>query len=594
MKNHLFKSALAGAAIILSAASMSAAIPEHLYMVGPASPGLWVIDAAQEMTNEGDGVFSYRGNLYKGELQFIDAKNWDSGVRYVPEVSGWHLTEAGSATIIGEVNSDRKWYVSDFATWEVKAYFADDGNSVMFTAERVGDISPMVIPLGGAPGQWDSAFPSPYSTIYPQEGTTDIFVWEGVMPASERNQLKFIAYPTNWWEAQFYVPESVDEGQSYKTVKVGEKYPVKKACQANGDNLDFFWGFSAEDCASYRKYRATLNLTDMTIEFAGGEETYVPEHLYMVGTASPSLWNIEPAQEMINEGDGVFSYRGNLYNGELQFVDVQEWNSAIRYVPLVGGWHITDASTATVIQQINCENKWWVPDYGEWNVVVRFAGDGRSVDITAERVGDMLPQAIALGAATGSWDCQWPAPTAYLQSKEDTENVFVWEGTLAPIDNCAHFKFIAYPKAWDQGCIFYVPESVDFNDNVKLVEVGDKLPVQQTTNGNGPLDWFWGFTADKCTPDKKYRVTLDLNEKTIEFADANGGTTGISGIGAGGVKASFVGNNLVVEGSDSAITVYDIAGRCIAASANGSLTVPDLPRGIYVVKTKDTAVKVAK
>lgn len=49
----------------------------------------------------------------------------------------------------------------------------------------------------------------------------------------------------------------------------------------------------------------------------------MPEHLYMVGTASPSLWNLEPAQEMVNEGEGVFSYTGNLYNGELQFMNVK-------------------------------------------------------------------------------------------------------------------------------------------------------------------------------------------------------------------------------------------------------------------------------
>lgn len=600
MKHIYLKSVIAGAAMLLSTTAATAAIPEHLYMVGPASPSLWVLDVAQEMTNEGEGVFSYRGNLYKGQLQFINEKNWDTGIRYVPEADGSWLTNAMDATIIGEVNSNRFWYIPEFATWEVKAFFADEGNSVMFTAQRIDDLSPMVVPMGGASGQWDSAFPNPACNIYPQEGTTDVFVWEGTMPAGERNQLKFIAYPTNWWEAEFYLPESVDEGKSYKTVKTGVKYPVKKGTNANGDNLDHYWSFAVEDCAPYRKYRATLNLTDMTIEFAGGEETYVPEQLYMVGTASPSLWNIEECQEMVNEGNGVFSYHGNLYNGELQFVDARDWGIAIRYVPEASGWHIVDAQTATVIQEINSDRKWWVPEYGNWDVEVRFTDEGRSVSVTAERAGDMLPQAIGLGHAISQWDCQWPTPSAYLQPKEDAENVFVWEGTLTPdLDGSGqdlrrHIKFIAYPKAWDQGCIFYVPESVDHNGNVKTVQVGDKLPLQQTTNGNGPLDWFWGFPAEECTPDKTYRITLNLNDNTVEFTDANGDPTGISDAAADGMKAAFIGDNLVVEGAASAIAVYDIAGRRVAYSTNGELTVAGLPKGVYVVQCARNAVKVIK
>lgn len=605
MKRQLLKSLFAGAAMLLGTSALSAAIPEHLYLVGPASPGLWVLDAAPEMTKESDGVFSYRGNLYKGELQFIDAKNWDTGIRYVPEASGWHLTNADEATIIGEVNSDKKWYISEFATWEVKAYFSDNGNSIKFTAAPVDALSPMVIPLGGASGQWDAAFPNPACNIYPEAGTTDIFVWEGSVPASTRNQLKFIAYPTNWWEAEFYLPANLDEGQTYKTVHPGETYNIRKT--RNGDaantgnfNLDNYWTLPVSESTPYKKYKATLNLTEMTISFTGGEETYVPEHLYLVGTASPSLWNLDGCTEMVSEGNGVFRYEGNLYQGELQFINTTSgWNDAIRYVPLTHGTNILETANTTTIQEINCENKWTVPEYGNWKIEIRITDEGTNINITAERLGDMLPQAIGLGHATGSWDCQWPAPSAYIQPKEDEESVFVWEGSLAPDrdengnDLRRHIKFIAYPKAWDQGCIFYVPADVDHNGNAKTVHVGDKLSIQQTTNGNGPLDWFWGFPAEDCTPDKKYRITLNLNDKTVEFANANV-PTGISDITGDALKAVFIGDNLVVEGAVSAIAVYDISGRLVATSADGSLTVPGLPRGIYVVKTKEAAVKVAK
>ncbi|MDE6197815.1 MAG: hypothetical protein K2F91_08130, partial [Muribaculaceae bacterium] len=380
MTKNLLKGITAVAAMMLGSFAADAAMPENIYLVGPSSPGLWNLDYAPEMVNEGDGVFSYRGNLYKGELQFIDAKNWDTAIRYVPEVSGWHIVDASDATIIGEINSDRKWYVPEFGTWEVKASFVDEGNSVMFTAKRVGDLSPLMVPLGAAPGQWDSAFPNPGSYIYPEEGTTDVFVWEGRLPYNERNQLKFISYPTNWWEAEFYVPASVDEGQIFKTVTLGEKYPVKKALNANGDALDLFWSLAMEDCRPYMTYKATLNKSDMTIVFTEGEQTHVPEHLYITGSASPSLWNHDMV-EMVSEGNGVYSYRGNLYMGEMRFLNMQDFGAAISYVPLNGGTHITDTSSA--ILQIEGEpgRNWWVPEYGEWNVIVTITEGGRKVRV---------------------------------------------------------------------------------------------------------------------------------------------------------------------------------------------------------------------
>ena len=51
MKKHLLRSVAAGAAMMLCAASLSAAMPEHLYMVGTASPSLWNLEPAQEMVN---------------------------------------------------------------------------------------------------------------------------------------------------------------------------------------------------------------------------------------------------------------------------------------------------------------------------------------------------------------------------------------------------------------------------------------------------------------------------------------------------------------------------------------------------------------
>ena len=155
--------------MMLGAASLSAAIPEHLYMVGEASPSLWYVDIAQEMTNEGDGVFSYRGTLYKQNLQFIDAKNWETGVRYVPEESGWHITEAATATIVSGIGNENRFWVPENGTYEIKVYFGDDGDSVYITGQWVDEMAPMVIPMGASTNQWDTATAHPSYNIYPKE-----------------------------------------------------------------------------------------------------------------------------------------------------------------------------------------------------------------------------------------------------------------------------------------------------------------------------------------------------------------------------------------------------------------------------------------
>lgn len=265
MKQNLLKAIAFGGAMLLSALSLSAAIPEHLYMVGEASPSLWHIDLAVEMTNEGDGVFSYRGTLYKQNLQFIDARNWDTGVRYVPEISGWHLTEAHNATILSGIGNENRFWVPENGTYEVKVCFGDDGNSVMITGQWVDEMAPMVVPLGAASGQWDCAsVPYPYN-IYPEEGTDDIFVYEcTVRPGSENKHLKFIEAPSNYWETMFYVAETTDI-PNVKFVKIGDKLPVHRAW--NDGTLDQFWGFRDEDCTPELKVRVILNLSEDTIEF---------------------------------------------------------------------------------------------------------------------------------------------------------------------------------------------------------------------------------------------------------------------------------------------------------------------------------------
>ncbi len=303
---------------------------------------------------------------------------------------------------------------------------------------------------------------------------------------------------------------------------------------------------------------------------------------------------------MLFRSNGTFSYHGTLYKGQFRFVDTRDWATCTRYVPQYDGQWLTNAVAENTYVFRSIENKlnpnysnnnWWIGENGTYDVKVTLAADG-GISVQAERVGDMPAMVIPLGAANGQWDTASVPPTHNIYAKEGTDSVFVWEGTVAP-GNSNHLKFISHPSNyWETW--FYVPESTDNESSTKFVKIGDKLNIQRVWGTNGPLDTYWGFADEDCTPEKKVKATLNLSDNTIEFAEADNQQTGVSDIAASELKVSIIGGAIVVEGADSPIAVYDIAGRRLAYSEDSSFSVPGLPKGVYVVKTATAAVKVAK
>lgn len=304
-----------GGAMLLSASALSAAVPEHLYMVGEASPSLWHIDLAVEMTNEGDGLFTYRGTLYNQKLQFIDARSWDTGVRYVPEnPNGPWLLYAQNETMTSGVGLESYFYVNEPGTWEVKVYFSEDGSNVMVTGAWVDELPPMVVPLGAVNGQWAcESIPYTYN-IYPKEGTEDVFEYEcTVKPGDGNKHLKFISYPSNYWETWFYVAETTD-APNVKYVKIGDTLPVHRAW--NDGTLDQFWGFRDEDCTPEKKVKVILNLGNNTITFAepgsdgvdtviSGDAERTVEAVYNLAGAQVDRDNLDKGIYIVRYTDGT-------------------------------------------------------------------------------------------------------------------------------------------------------------------------------------------------------------------------------------------------------------------------------------------------
>ncbi len=270
MWTHVYESSVSGAFTatvpargckVVKLLPEAASKPSTLYMIGRATPAFWKMENACEMTVE-KGAFVYRGPLFKGEVRFVSARDWNS-VNYIPKGdNGTWLVDPG---VVEVFNGDphefaKNWWVNEPGSYEVTMKISATGSFASLTATRTGDLPPMMTVLGVATGCWENVNGH---IVYGSEENPDIIEWTGVVrPDAGRCHFKFASCPGEWWESTFYVPENVDFNNKVKMVKPGETHKYR---EDYGGGLDWFWGFEPNDCGFYR---VTLNKADKTVTFA--------------------------------------------------------------------------------------------------------------------------------------------------------------------------------------------------------------------------------------------------------------------------------------------------------------------------------------
>ena len=455
-------------AMLFGVSAASAAIPENLYMCGPAVPSVgWSPENAVELKKDGNGVFTYTGHLNtadNAELIFMDSKSWE-GTRYAPKSDKSTLGDQDVEVVACQDGADQfdyHWVTKDGCKYKVTVTFANDGNNVKIAAEKVQETAP------------------------------------------------------------------------------------------------------------------------------------IPENLYMVGPATAAGWEIKNAIQMTNEGNGTFTYKGDLYRTNIIFITGKDWAN-VRYVPENGGTSLSEENKSIFISTDGGDSRHWMVDCaGTWNVTVKFTNNGLGVTITARRISGPS-HVIPLGAASNQWNSA--DHNNSIMPATDT-GVYEWVGKM-PTGDDRHFKFISHTGEWNSNIDFYLPQETDApstkdaNCRIKNVELDEEYPVTTGWAGNGDLESYWCLPTTAQTDEMdEYKVTLNLNNNTIKFTKQI--SSGIGVTKANALNARFIGDALVVEGAGAGVSVYDIAGRLLATSAEGSLTVAGLPNGVYVVKTAETVVKLAK
>ena len=310
-----------------------------------------------------------------------------------------------------------------------------------------------------------------------------------------------------------------------------------------------------------------------------------PSEIFLIGKATPAYWNIDQASETLREDDGTFVYRGPLFRGKIRFVSERDWHS-VNYMPEHNGTWLTDGNKVEVFNGDPHElaKHWWVNESGTYEVRIKVSASGNMASVSAIRIGDLPPMVTLLGAASGFWESAY-APVIYPQ--EGSSDIFVWEGAVKPTADRKHFKFAASPGEPAE-TTFMIPETVDYNGNVKTVKLGETYKYCEETGGGS--DHFWGFAPLDCGHCK---VIVNKSDKTVSFLDRHTSAIWQSGVDFA-LKAYFRGENLIVESADEEVEVYDLSGRCIVRTDTGRLSVNCPSSGIYIVHSGGHTLKLVK
>ncbi len=274
-----------------------------------------------------------------------------------------------------------------------------------------------------------------------------------------------------------------------------------------------------------------------------------PPALYMIGTATDGVWNLDKATEMdVAEGtDGAYSWSGYLSKGTFKICSEKNYDAPF-YRPSSAECYISESgiTAADVVYTTSPDDQWNVVTAGNYKIDINI----KNLTITAEYLGDPGKRPIVtdalyiLGdASPNSWDIGNP-----VAFEKKSEYVFVYEGVL----KTGGLQMCLIPADW--GAAFIVP-------------VSNGCKIGKTGVAGNEFDYSPDHTNMwDVETEGRYRLTLDLKEWTVG-AEYLGDQSGIGD---------------VTVDDDSCAEYYDMRG----------VRVENPSGGIYLKRTGDRVSKV--
>lgn len=405
---------------------------------------------------------------------------------------------------------------------------------------------------------------SPDRALEMTKVTDNVFTWTGDLKAT--GEFKFIV-ARDWHPSITCQFET--EQQANTTVSGGSVYDlyVRPNDSAGKDNKF--------QVAKNGNYTLSVDLNDMKMAATLNENVEVPYDIFIIGSGSPSGWNLDAAMnhKFVRGEDGIYTWSGQLTvnpddagSGSFRFITEHDWwrNSFTTAVE--------DANQTVGTGEYSLR---FCPERPANEVSFRIAATGSytiALDIknlkmtVSEKPEYLFIMGNSLNGGPGLWDLGW----AQECQRTDTPHVFTWSGRLyakAEDGNPSQFKFLCQGNDWNPGF-------VSAEENKPLVK-GQPLGIAPTKDNPD-----WKFTVPQ---DGKYTLSINTEALTLDVVDCD-----LTSVGNLAVGISFDGHRVSV--AEGTLSVYSACGRTVAAGV--ASTVLDIP-GIYVVVAGGRASKIA-
>lgn len=278
---------------LLSVLGLSAASYDHLYVIGDATSAGWNTNSNLEMTNLGDGKFTWTGELLdhgdnSRRFKFIVSRSW---YPCLTTTAAAHETVTPGVKVAlldkhEEVQPDAAFIVDKTGTYKIDIDLNEMTMLLTETTQELPDVAEFgQVYLAG------SAFTDKVAMEKVSDG---VYTWSGVIEEADP-MVGF--YFVNGDETMSFNPANTS------SIKSGSYSMVYSA-----DGV----GTTEFQIPATSTYTITVNVAEMKMEVLKIDY----EHLYIVGsalTARPGSWLTEDGVEMEKIESGKFIWSGQLY-----------------------------------------------------------------------------------------------------------------------------------------------------------------------------------------------------------------------------------------------------------------------------------------
>lgn len=321
MRNKLLFLALAVTTCI--SAVFADNYPARMYLIGDGAPqNNWDLTAITSMVTTSPGVYTWTGKLNNGRMKFVPNRD------YIPSYGPVNATapEEGETELIQDIVAGESYNMEYRANYDMpdkscnmtegryKLTLDLTGGAPILTVEDGTSLADnpttpitnpgYLYPIGDATeAGWDPSKTVPIAETGFNSGiyTTLIKLKSG--------ELKFLLQ-NNW--GRMYGATIADQPVN----ELGE-YPVEYSDGSSDKKFKINY-------PSTVNYKLTINLNTKTM-------TIYPEKIYIIGPAMTGIendWNFFDDKTMQStETDGVYSWTGELYNGQMKFFTSNDFSS---------------------------------------------------------------------------------------------------------------------------------------------------------------------------------------------------------------------------------------------------------------------------